>query len=83
MGCLILKNALQSIKKQKYKSIEHIIIYSKSTDKTLEFLKKNKLKFYYDKKSKNKFDAINVGIKKAKGKYIAYYMQMIYFIIKR
>ena len=66
-----LKECVQSIKKQKYKSIEHIIIYSKSTDKTLEFLKKNKLKFYYDKKSKNKFDAINVGIKKAKGKYIA------------
>tara|TARA_B100000900_G_C20538756_1_gene699469 strand:+ start:254 stop:988 length:735 start_codon:yes stop_codon:yes gene_type:complete len=66
-----LKECVHSIKKQKYKSIEHIIIYSKSTDKTLEFLKKNKVKFYYDKKSKNKFDAINVGIKKARGKYIA------------
>lgn len=66
-----LKECVQSIKKQKHKNIEHIIIYSKSTDKTFEFLKKNKLKFFYDKKSKNKFDAINVGIKKAKGKYIA------------
>ncbi len=66
-----LKECIQSIKKQKYKSIEHIIIYSKSKDNTLEFLKRNKLKFYYDKKSKNKFDAINLGIKKSKGRYIA------------
>lgn len=66
-----LKECIKSIKKLKYKSIEHIIIYSKSKDKTYEFLKSNKLKFIYDKKSKNKFDAINLGIKKAKGRYIA------------
>jgi len=69
-GMPYLKDCVLSIKKQKFKNIEHIIVYSKSTDGTLNFLKKKKINYYYDKKSKTKFGAINKGIKLAKGKYI-------------
>ena len=40
-----IKNVLESIKFQKYKNIEHIIIDSKSTDKTLNIVKNYK-KFF-------------------------------------
>ena len=69
-GMPYLKSALKIFHKQKYKNKEIIIIYSKSTDGTLEFLKKNKKKYnklIIDKNSKNKFGSLNIGIKKSKG----------------
>ncbi len=69
-GMPYLKSALKIFHKQKYKNKEIIIIYSKSTDGTLEFLKKNKKKYnklIIDKDSKNKFGSLNLGIKKSKG----------------
>ena len=69
-GMPYLKSALKIFHKQKYKNKEIIIIYSKSTDGTLEFLKKNKKKYnklIIDKDSKNKFGSLNIGIKKSKG----------------
>ena len=65
-GMPYLKSALKIFHKQKYKNKEIIIIYSKSTDGTLEFLKKNKKKYnklIIDKNSKNKFGSLNIGIK--------------------
>ena len=70
-GMPYLKDCVHSIKKQTYKNLEHIIVYSQSSDNTLEFLKKNNLKFYQDNQSKTKFGAINKGVKIAKGEYIA------------
>ena len=69
-GMPYLKSALKIFHKQKYKNKEIIIIYSKSNDGTLEFLKKNKKKYnklIIDKDSKNKFGSLNIGIKKSKG----------------
>ena len=44
-----LKNALESVRNQTYKNIEHIINDSYSTDKTLEIIKE------YIEKNKNEF----------------------------
>ena len=66
-----LKDCIKSIKNQTFKNIEHIVIYTDSTDGTLKLLKKNKKKIYYDNTSGNKFGAINKGIKIARGEYIA------------
>ena len=39
-----LKDCIKSIKNQTFKNIEHIVIYTDSTDGTLKLLKKNKKK---------------------------------------
>ena len=63
---------LRSVKNQKSVKIEHIIVDGKSTDKTLRVVKKNIIKksIVISEKDKNLYDAINKGIKRAKGKYI-------------
>jgi len=71
----LLGNCLQSIKQQTHKSIEIIIVDSKSTDNTLELAKKYHCKVYIfvPKVKKGAFDASfkrNYGAKRAKGKYI-------------
>jgi glycosyltransferase involved in cell wall biosynthesis len=65
-------STLNSLRNQSYKKIEHIIIDGGSTDKTISLIKKNKLKksiFFIKKKSKI-YEALNVGIEKATGKWI-------------
>lgn len=63
---------LKSVKSQKNVKIEHIIVDGKSNDKTLQVVKKNIIKknIIISEKDKNLYDAINKGIKIAKGKYI-------------
>jgi glycosyltransferase involved in cell wall biosynthesis len=69
----ILKT-INSIKNQKFKDFEHIVIDGKSKDGTSEIikknLKKNKKNQHIIKKDKNLYEALNYGIKIAKGKYI-------------
>lgn len=64
-------STLNSVINQRYKKIEHIIIDGGSTDKTISLIKKNKLKktIFIKKKSKI-YEALNVGIAKATGKWI-------------
>ena len=65
-------STLNSVKNQSYKKIEHIIIDGGSTDKTISLIKKNKSKksiFIIKKKSKI-YEALNIGIEKATGKWI-------------
>ena len=63
---------LQSIKNQIYKNFEVIIIDGKSTDQTLQVVKKNKkiIQYCVSEKDKGIYDAFNKGIKQANGKYI-------------
>jgi glycosyltransferase len=68
-----LKDSIKSFDLQKYYKKELIIIYSKSKDSTekyLKSLKNSKYKIYKDKNTGNKFDSINLGIKKSSGQII-------------
>ena len=72
-GMPFLKASIKSFNSQKYKNKELIIVYSDSNDGTTEYIKKNKKKNFTiirDKKSKNKFGPLNLGIKKSKGQII-------------
>jgi glycosyltransferase involved in cell wall biosynthesis len=64
-------STLNSVANQRYKKIEHIIVDGGSTDKTISLIKKNKLKktIFINKKSKI-YEALNIGIAKATGKWI-------------
>ena len=64
---------LNSVLTQKYPHIEHILVDGKSTDGTLKILKKYpfKNKVIISKKDSGPYQAMNRGIKKAKGDVIA------------
>ena len=55
---------------QNYKNFEHIIVDGGSNDKTLEIVKKHKVKKIIIKKKSSIYEAINLGIKNAIGDYI-------------
>ena len=63
---------LNSVLAKKYPQIEHILIDGKSTDGTLKILKKYpfKNKVIISKKDTGPYQAMNRGIKKAKGDVI-------------
>ena len=72
-GMPYIEDSINSFHSQIYKKKELIVVYSKSNDGTEEFLKKKKNKIdklIFDNKSQNKYEAINVGIKKATGNII-------------
>ena len=66
-----LMSAIQSFLKQKYRNKELIVVYSKSSDGSLEFLKENKFKnvkiYTYNK---NLYSCLNYGVKKSSGKIV-------------
>lgn len=60
---------------QTYPKIEHIVIDGASNDETIELLKDYKNKGYlnfFTEKDTGKFHALNKGVMRAKGKYIAF-----------
>ena len=72
-----LKKNIMSVYSQNYKNYEHIIIDGKSTDQTVDIIKKNKKKIAYFESSKDRgiYDAMNKGIKKCKGDIIGSYLE--------
>jgi len=69
------KQCVDSVSKQSYKDIEHIIIDGASIDGTVEILKeyeKQNLIKYFSQPDNGIYDAMNKGIEKANGKYIAF-----------
>lgn len=72
-----IRNTLQSIVDQAYPSIEIIIQDGKSTDGSVEIIKDFAKKYpklfkWESKKDKGQLDAINKGLKKAKGEILTY-----------
>ena len=68
-----LQQSINSVLNQSYKNYELIIIDGKSTDGTVEILKKNnsKIDFWISEKDKGIYDAMNKGIKKSRGSIIS------------
>lgn len=64
-----LRSCLDSVKSQAFKDYEHIIIDGESTDETINILRNFKLS-YTSATPNGIANAMNHGIKKAKGKYL-------------
>ncbi len=62
---------INSIREQTYPNIEHIVIDGASTDGTIDLLREMNLNFISEKDS-GIYDAMNKGIRRATGKYIAF-----------
>ena len=74
-GEKFLKNCINSILKQTHKNLEIIFFDNFSSDKSFKIIKSYKdrrIKYYSTKKKLNLYNARNMAIKKAKGKYIAF-----------
>ena len=69
-----MEECINSLHKQNYRNIEHIIIDGGSSDKTIEIIKKyeNKIDYWCQKKDKGIYDAFNIGMKLAKGDYLGF-----------
>lgn len=69
-----LSQTIESIISQTYKHIEYIIIDGGSTDKTLDIIKKYEkyISFWTSEPDDGIYDAMNKGISKATGEYIAF-----------
>lgn len=70
--CSTLESTIKSIMIQKYTSFEFIIIDGASTDGTQEIIKKyqDRISFWLSESDNGIYDAMNKGIKNAKGKYL-------------
>lgn len=72
-GMPYLEDCLKSFQLQSYPNKEQIVICSKSEDFTIDYLKnykKKNVKIFFDNKSTNKFEALNIGIDKCSGDII-------------
>tara|TARA_B100000035_G_C20992956_1_gene551105 strand:+ start:335 stop:1072 length:738 start_codon:yes stop_codon:yes gene_type:complete len=67
-----LTQNILSVKSQKYRNFEHIIVDGNSKDKTIKIINsyKRSVKFIKNKKDKGLYHAMNVGIKKCSGDII-------------
>jgi glycosyltransferase len=67
-----LSHCIESVIKQSYKNIEHIIVDGNSTDNTLSIIKKyqNNISTFISEPDRGMYDAINKGIKLATGDVI-------------
>ena len=70
----VINDCLESIKAQKYKDIEHIVVDGASTDKTLSLLnaRRDQIQVLVSEKDKGIYDAMNKGINLAKGDIIGF-----------
>jgi len=67
-----LPQNILSVKSQKYRNFEHIIVDGNSEDKTIKIINSHKksIKLIKNKNDKGLYDAMNVGIKKSTGDII-------------
>lgn len=77
-----IRQAIASVFAQDYPNIEYIVMDGGSTDDTVEILKlKKKPRFYWEsKKDKGQADAINKGLRRAKGELVGYLNSDDYYV---
>jgi len=71
----LFRKCLESVHDQSYENIEHIVVDGASTDGTLDLIKEYTNKgwvTYVSEPDKGIYDAMNKGIKMAKGEYVAF-----------
>ncbi|NDY42302.1 glycosyltransferase [Dissulfurirhabdus thermomarina] len=73
-GGRTIEKTIKSVLDQSYKNIEYIIVDGKSTDNTLEIIKKyeNRIDYWISEKDEGIYDAMNKGVKKASGDWILF-----------
>jgi glycosyltransferase involved in cell wall biosynthesis len=66
-----LRKTMESVKRQEFKNYEYIVIDGGSTDGTLDLIKGNEafIDYWVSEKDEGIYDAMNKGIKVAKGAY--------------
>jgi len=67
-----IESTINSVLNQTYKNYEHIIFDNKSTDNTIDILKRYKHLKWVSEKDSGQTDAINKGLKKASGDILCY-----------
>lgn len=75
------RQCIESVRMQDYPNIEHLIIDGASTDGTVELLQELGIN-YISEPDKGIHNASNKGIKRAKGKYVAFLCSDDYYICK-
>ncbi|QEC52081.1 glycosyl transferase family 2 [Anseongella ginsenosidimutans] len=70
----LLPRTLESVQAQAFSSIEHIIVDGASTDGTLELIRENEayLGAWISEPDKGIYDAMNKGLRMARGKYVLF-----------
>ena len=73
-GEKFLEKCIQSVVSQSYQNIEYIVIDGGSSDATLSILKKysGKIDYWQSEQDNGIYDAMNKGLKRATGDYIAF-----------
>lgn len=68
-----IENSIKSVLEQNYENIQYIIIDGASQDNTSNIIKKyqHAIDYYISEKDNGIYNAMNKGLKQAKGKYIA------------
>ena len=71
-GASTLKKTIDSVAKQNYLNIEYIIIDGGSTDNTVQIIEEysHRINFWISEKDNGIYDAMNKGIRLAKGDWI-------------
>ena len=69
-----IEETILSVINQSYTSIEYIIIDGKSTDGTIEIIKKyaDRISFWVSEKDDGIYDAMNKGLRKANGDFVLF-----------
>jgi glycosyltransferase involved in cell wall biosynthesis len=77
-----LERCIKSVLSQSYSNVEYIIIDGGSSDKTVDLIKKyeDKISFWVSEPDQGIYDAMNKGIKQAKGEIIHFLNSDDYFV---